>query len=340
MKKAGILIFMSLFAFSLSGCGDEGAKVTNLEIENKPTELIVGDSIQLEAKYTPNDLKNVSLTWESDDDSIITVDNGNITGEGTGEATVTVHTKNKNAEDSVTINVREEIKADSISLDTNEISLDKNDTYELNAVIQPENVDNADINWTSSNESVATVADGKIKAVDYGEAVVTAETSNGKTVQCNVKVEEFNAAKLEEEVAKQPLCVTSTEYFVQSTQWKTLYPDMLSAVIKNNSDKDIKNAVIAFVAWDSNNLPVKIEGQYDFNGGDYIVEVNYNDINLVPGASYGDNSGYSLNCMNGDPNIAKFKAIVVSYTTFDGETWKNPLYNKFKDIYEDKKLES
>jgi len=69
---------------------------------------------------------------------------------------------------------------------------------------------------------------------------------------------------------------------------------MLQATIRNNTDKDIKDAIVAFVAWDENNLPVKIEGQMDFSGGVYTKKVNYGDINLVGGASFGDDSGYGL----------------------------------------------
>ena len=81
-------------------------------------------------------------------------------------------------------------------------------------------------------------------------------------------------------------------------------------------------------------LPVKIQSQYDFTDGEYFKKVNYSDVNLVNGASYGENGGLSI----GNDNIAKFKAIVVSYTDFDGNTWDNPLLEEFKKLYEDKKL--
>ena len=70
------LVLLSACIFTLSGCIDEGNKITKLEITNKPTEVIEGQDFQLETKYTPSDLKNVSLNWESDDDSIATVKDG------------------------------------------------------------------------------------------------------------------------------------------------------------------------------------------------------------------------------------------------------------------------
>lgn len=141
--------------------------------------------------------------------------------------------------------------------------------------------------------------------------------------------------ELESNLATQPITIIKTEYVVQDAQYKSLYPDMLQAVLQNNTEEDIKNAVVAFVAWDSNNLPVKIEGQFDFGGGSYVKEVDYTDINLAAGDTFGESSGYSLgeNC-----EIKTFKAIVVSYETFDGETWDNPYYDTFCSLYEGQKL--
>lgn len=140
--------------------------------------------------------------------------------------------------------------------------------------------------------------------------------------------------EFEKLLSEQPLYISSTEYVVQSEESKVLFPDMLQAIITSNSTEDIKDAVVAFVAWDNNNLPVKIQTQFDFSGGSYIKQVSYKDINLVNGASYGENGGYTL---DENSNISKFKAIVVSYETFDSNIWGNPYYENFKTTYEGKK---
>ena len=145
----------------------------------------------------------------------------------------------------------------------------------------------------------------------------------------------MSAAELEANLSTQPVTVIRTDYVVQDDTYKALYPDMLSAVLQNNTDTDIKNAVVAFAAWDSSNLPVKITGEFEFTSGDYIKRVDYNDINLAAGGTFGENSGFSL---NEDCQISTFKAIVVSYETFDGEIWKNPYYNDFCKLYKGQKL--
>ena len=145
----------------------------------------------------------------------------------------------------------------------------------------------------------------------------------------------LNQTELEQRLQQQPLAVISTDYIVQDEQYKALYPDMLQAVLKNGAGSDIKDAIVAFVGWDKNNLPVKIKGSIDFSDGSYVREVNYADINLIPGDTFGKNSGFEIdeNC-----GIETFKAIAVSYETFEGDTWENPYYDAWKELYEGNKL--
>ena len=62
------------------------------------------------------------------------------------------------------------------------------------------------------------------------------------------RVENASAEELEASLAGQPVFVSSTKYVVQDERYKSLYPDMLQAVIQNNSEEDIRDAVVAYVA--------------------------------------------------------------------------------------------
>jgi len=66
---------------------------------------------------------------------------------------------------------------------------------------------------------------------------------------------------------------------------------MLQAIVQNNTELDIKDIVIAYVAWDANNLPIKLKGSMDFSNGAYIKHVNFEGVNLIPSATYGKNNG-------------------------------------------------
>ena len=161
------------------------------------------------------------------------------------------------------------------------------------------------------------------------EVVIEKDTTVSKIPQ-SVESKTDSAEAVEQLIAGQKVKVISTKYVVQHDEYKALYPDMLQAVVENNSDDDIKNMVIAFVAWDKNKLPVKIKGNYDFSGGSYVKEVSYDGVNLIPGKTYGSNSGLEL---DEDNNIEYIKAIVASYETFEGTEWKNPYYDSWTKCY-------
>lgn len=177
-----------------------------------------------------------------------------------------------------------------------------------------------------SEDSTVEVSAELIDSLDdmIEEANATSENSNSSTSS-------MSEEELDTEIAAQEVRVTSTDYIVQDEQYKSLYPDMLQAIIQNDSNLDIKDALVAFVAWDENGLPVKIKGAIDFNDGEYVKKANYGDINLVSGKSFGDSSGYSVdeNC-----GIKTFKAIVVSFESFDGTKWENPLFDAWVELYE------
>ena len=187
----------------------------------------------------------------------------------------------------------------------------------------------------SSGASATTSAEKKQEnASEAAKETTEKETTEPETTEAPKEIKELSVGEFDELLAGLPLSVVKTEYVVQDEQYKSLYPDLLSTVIMNNTDSDIKDAVLAIVAWDSNNLPIKLMGQIDFGGGEYFKKVNYSDINLVGGSTYGEDSGFSL---NESCKVASFKTIVLSFETFDGDKWENPYVDSFCEAYEGKK---
>jgi hypothetical protein len=169
--------------------------------------------------------------------------------------------------------------------------------------------------------------------------VVVDETQNvmleAQNNSQNSSKTQISEPELLSQIEGQALKVIETKYTIQDNEYKSLYPDLLQAVIKNDTEHDIKNAIVAFVAWDENKLPVKIKGNIDFSDGTYVKLVNYNDINLIPGKTFGQNSGFELDEHH---KVKTFKAIVVSFESFNGTTWENPLFNEWKMLYEGQKI--
>lgn len=135
--------------------------------------------------------------------------------------------------------------------------------------------------------------------------------------------------------------LVSQDYYIEKTgieRKEDLYlatGDMIKAAIKNKSDKTIKNAVVAFVGWDSNGYAVKLQGSVDITDGAYVKEVHYDGINLEPNMTLSDDYGYEIKDKLSVKNI---KAIVVSVETVDGDKWENPYYVDFVSLYENKQF--
>ena len=84
MKKHWLLIFLSLFLlFGLAACKpeepeepiDEPKEVESVTLNYSEKTLYVGDELQLQAAVLPADAEDRSLTWESDNTDVATVNN-------------------------------------------------------------------------------------------------------------------------------------------------------------------------------------------------------------------------------------------------------------------------
>ncbi len=76
-----------------------------------------------------------------------------------------------------------------VSLKPNTLSLKVGEAETLSAVVIPANADNKTVSWSTSDPSVATVANGLVTAVKEGSATITVTTADGgKTATCAVTV--------------------------------------------------------------------------------------------------------------------------------------------------------
>ncbi|SDS23722.1 Ig-like domain (group 2) [Paenibacillaceae bacterium GAS479] len=75
--------------------------------------------------------------------------------------------------------VAESVSPTSVTLDKHELTMNVDDTVQLNATVAPENATNKNLIWSSSNPSVATVVYGSVTTISSGTAVITATTMDG-----------------------------------------------------------------------------------------------------------------------------------------------------------------
>lgn len=160
-----------------------------ITLSSNQLTMNVGEKKTLTATVKPSGLSNSTVTWSSSNSSIVSVVNGVVEAKGLGTATITAKTKS-GVTAKCTIMVKDKtVEVSSIKLNSNGISLNEGNTYQLVATVIPENATNKTLTWSTSDASVATVSGtGKITAVSIGKATITAKSSNGVTITCAVSV--------------------------------------------------------------------------------------------------------------------------------------------------------
>lgn len=132
-----------------------------------------GQTVTLTATVAPEDADEKAVTWSVADESVATVSQtGVVTGVKSGETTVTATDVNGNA---ATCAVKVVTPATGITLDPIETSVIEGKTFVITATVLPADADDKTLEWSSSDETVATVSDkGEVTGVMPGTANITA----------------------------------------------------------------------------------------------------------------------------------------------------------------------
>ena len=164
--------------------------VTSVTLDKTELALTVGDAaVQLKATVAPDNATDKTVTWTSDKPAVATVDaTGKVTAVAEGTATITAKAGDKTATCKVTVKAAV-VAVTSVKLDKTELALTVGDAaVQLTATVVPENATDADVDWSSSDLSVATVdGSGLVTAVAEGTATITAKAGD-KTATCKVTV--------------------------------------------------------------------------------------------------------------------------------------------------------
>lgn len=172
-------------------CSKDIVPVTGVTLNETEVTLEEGETFTLEETVLPEDAGNKTVSWATSDAAVVTVEKGVVTAVAPGEATITVTTEDGGKTSDCKIVVKPAVIAvESVSLDKTELTIAEGENATLNATVLPENATNRNVVWTSDNEEVATVSDGKITALKSGAATITVTTEDGgKTAECKVTVE-------------------------------------------------------------------------------------------------------------------------------------------------------
>lgn len=171
-------------------------KVTAKDItvpDNLDVKLNDGNETTVEATVSPADATDVKVSYASTDEAVATVDKDGrvqVLQPGECDITTTLMQDGEKVTEKTTY-VKAFYEVESITLDSNEGKLTVGNSHTIKATVAPEEVAaETAIEWSSSNEKVATVDEnGKVTAIAAGEATITA-TAGEESANYEVTVEQ------------------------------------------------------------------------------------------------------------------------------------------------------
>ena len=159
-------------------------RVESIQLESQPSKLVYkqGDKLDVSGavlKVSYDDGTETSVKVSEDmlgsyDMSVI------------GPQTIDITYENKTTSFDIEV---EEIPVSSITMVNTAVTISRGKTQQLEVNILPANASYKDITWSSEDSSIASVDEnGIVTGVQAGTTRVIAESVNGLTAQCNVKV--------------------------------------------------------------------------------------------------------------------------------------------------------
>lgn len=189
MKNSFLKVLCFVFALMLLSCSKEKEiSVTSVSINPESVSVEVGETIQLRATILPSDASDKSLTWSSSNQTVATItSSGLVTAITEGTSIITALSGGKSAKCTVTVK-KSFVAVTSLSLNKTELSLEKGKAEKLIAIVKPDDATEKNVNWSSSNPSIASVDEkGNVSAVARGEATIIAKAGEQEAT-CNVIV--------------------------------------------------------------------------------------------------------------------------------------------------------
>ena len=130
----------------------------------------------------PADTTEDNVTLSVDDESVARLDGNKIVAVTNGETKITATCGIVKTSAKVTVTT----KVEQIALSKTEGVLTVGNSVTVTATVTPDNATNATVNWTSSDETVATVdSNGKVTAVAAGSATITATSESDGDVSAD-----------------------------------------------------------------------------------------------------------------------------------------------------------
>lgn len=163
-------------------------QIEKIEVSLDNNVINKNETKKLNIKIIPEDAKDQRLQYITSNSNVAQVDqNGNILGVNSGKVTITVKAIGNNVTASIDVEIYS--KVTDIQVDVENITLQVGQTYQILANILPEDANNKNIKYTTSEESIVTINEsGLIQAKNEGNATIEVASEENVEVKKRIQV--------------------------------------------------------------------------------------------------------------------------------------------------------
>jgi uncharacterized protein YjdB len=264
---------------------------TGLKLDVSTLDLEAGKTYTFKPTISPADSTDATITWESTDTKIATVDaNGKVTGKAAGQ-TVIIAKIASGGTAYCKVTVKQ--SATGLILNFSEKTVYVGEKFGMTASVKPSTASQLGVKWESSNTKVATITEkGEVTALAGGVTIITATTLDGGYVaNCVLTVREA-VSKISinyqtyylgvDKFAYLEATVSSPNATNQKVAWSSSNEDVVTVNQKGKiTGHKLGHATITAMALDGSEVEATCEVRVVIPASS--VSVNYNTIALLVG---------------------------------------------------------
>ena len=277
-------------------------EISGIGLSKKELKLFNGQSETITATLTEG--VTGTITWESADKNVATVENGKITVVGTtGSTTITAKVEGTEYEATCKVSIIQKVT----SITAKNVTVGKNQTAKIEVTTIPTGLVE-DLTYASDTPSIATVAeDGTVTGVATGSATITikGKVSTNISTTCTVTVTKSRTSVTAEQIAANP-----EKYYGQVAQNYTAGGKTYRIFYIDTEGKfGDKNTVYLKADWTSNDTTLSSYTSYTPSGTDLTT---YKKLN----PSWAAKRGSSTSSWNENEHAAAWLCSPSQWTTY------------------------
>ena len=266
-------------------------QIEKIDVTIDNTTIQKGETKKLQISITPKEASNHKVIFTSSNPDVLLVDEeGNIKALKSGTAKITVKAEENDVKAEIEINVYSKVSG--INLNYEEISLQVGDNFKIEATILPEDANNKNVTFSSTNNDIAEIDNsGNIKALSEGQCEVVVSSVDSKEVAASCKVNVVR--KLEDSEIHFDTSINVNGFEISGIDYD------------KNTILDLKNAITTDLELEIVNFNGELLSDTDLIGTGCKVKVKENGITLreYKVIIYGD--------VNGDGKINSVDLLVL-----------------------------